>query len=173
MQPLQYAIYKGTGGKFGAVQFNQQIPHYYRDKTKDFSGALALEDTGKLKDGWNRREGAVFMEIAPTKDKNIYDWENKVIIALSVTDMGKILHALVTGEKCTIMHDPGAKSETQGAVKKFLNIESPNGTIAGVMLSVTQTTGGDKRGATVPLTGDEVLVLKQLLQSAVSRALAW
>jgi hypothetical protein len=169
MNSLQYAIYKGTGGKYGCVQFSLQKPHYYHGKQKDFSGSEALQD-GKLKEGWKIREGCVFMEITSAKDKNVYDWDNKVIMALSVSDIGKLLVALSKTGKTEIMHDPGAKTEHQGAVKKFLNVDV---TEKGVMLSCTQTSTGEKKNHAVPVSPDEAAVLRQLLQSAVSASLGW
>lgn len=172
MNPLQYAVYKGTGGKWGAVQFNLQPPHFYREKEKDFTGAVALVD-GKLAEGWKTRDGAIFMEITSTKDKNVYDWENKITIALSVNDLGKVLFALKTGEETKIMHDPNAKSDRAGQVQKFLNISSPNGTSQGCMIRASMTSNGQTKSHQVPLTGDELLVLGVLVQAAISRALGW
>lgn len=182
MDPLQYAIYKGTGGKFGAIQFNLQAPHFYNGKRKDYDGrvgeddgaAFRLEDGKRiLKDGWKQREGAIFLQITSAKDKNVYDWDNKIIMALSINDIGKVIMALLTGEKCELMHDPGAKTESQGTVKKYLTISSPKGPAVGVVISATQMAGSDKKTHTVPVTGDEVIVLKTLLQQAISRTLNW
>lgn len=175
MFPLQWAVYKGTGGRHGAIQFNKQGPHYFKDKEKDFTGAKALGDNGRPTEGWKAREGCIFMDITSTKEgqKNVYDWERKITIALSLTDMGKILKTLVTGEECKILHDPGAKTEQAGIKKKFLTVTSPQGTMAGVIVSVTETAAGDKRTHNVPMTGDEVLVLRALLQSAIPSSLGW
>ena len=172
INPMQYAIYKGKGGQWGALQFNFQPPHFYKEKEKDFSGAKALIN-GKLQDGWKEREGAIFMEIASTKEKDVYDWDKKIVMALSINDMGKILFTLATGTECTIMHDPGAKSESQGSVKKYLNITSPKDTAEGCIFGVNKTVGGQTEKHKVPLTGDEVLVLRQVIMSAISRSLAW
>lgn len=173
LNSLQYSVYKGMTGKWGAVQFNLQEPHYFRDKQKDFTGENALDENGKLKDGWRIREGAVFLEITSTKDKNVYDWENKVTVALSVNDLGKVLLGLKTGEDVKIMHDPGAKSERAGAVQKYVSITSPKGTLEGCIVSVSETSGENKKSHTVPLSGDELLVLATLVQSAISRSLGW
>jgi len=174
---MQYQIYKGALGKFGAVQFGLQKPHYYKGKEKVFEGGddvfEEVDGRWRLKEGWKQREGAVFMQITSAKGKNIYDWENKIIMALSITDIGKVMMCLLTGEKCEIMHDPGAKSQAQGTIKKYLNISSPKGVAIGTILSVTQVSGSDKRTHTVPMTGDEVIILKTLLQQAISRALNW
>jgi hypothetical protein len=178
MLPLQFAVYKGTGGKHGAAQFNLQLPHYYMGKRKDFTGTEAMEldeTTGrmKMKEGWKLREGAIFLEITSAKGPNIYDWETKITMALSTDDMGKVMQTLVSGEECKLMHDPGAKSDAQGAVKKYFSLSSPQGLSAGVILSVTQVSGGEKRVHTVPFSASEVLVLRALFQAAIARSLAW
>lgn len=172
MTPQQFAVYKGTGGKFGALQFDLQLPHYYKDKQKDYTGEQAL-DGFKTKEGWNRREGAVFLQATTAVDKNVYDWEKKIIFALSVQDMAKVVLSLSTGEECKLMHDPGAKSDTAGAIKKYLNISSPNGTVNGCMVTLSQTSGGETRRHTVPMDGSEVIALRQLLLTAIPRALGW
>ncbi len=115
----------------------------------------------------------MFLEITCTKDKNVYDWDQKIVMALSVTDMGKVLITLLTGEDCKIVHDPGAKTAAAGAVKKYLNVTSPEGTKVGCFISATHTSGDQKRTHRVPLTGSELLVLRLLLSTAVSKALNW
>jgi len=178
MNPMQYAIYKGMGGNNGAVQFNFQRPHFYKEGTrlKDFTGEEAfqiIEGRRRLRDGWKEREGAVFLEITCTKGKNVYDWDQKIILALSIEDIGKVLLTLHTGDECSIMHDPGAKTQAQGATKKYLKFSSPQGTRAGCLITATQTSGDNKRSHTVPLSGGELLVLKSLLTAVVSKALNW
>ena len=177
---LQFAVYKGIGGKYGALQFNLQPPHYYRGKEKSHDGKdsngqsiFESENSWKLKDGWKIREGAVFLEITSATGPNVYDWDNKIILALSVIDIGKVLMKLLTGEKCEIMHDPGAKSQSQGTVKKFLNIISPDGPSVGVVFTATQISGGEKRTHTVTMSGSEVIILKNLFDRAIARTLNW
>ena len=171
-KPSQFAIYKGTSGKFGALQFNVADRHFFKGKEKDFTGAQALKD-GKLQEGWDQREGCVFLEITSTKAPNVYDWENKIVMALSITDMGKLLLTLATGDDCSIMHDPGAKSESSGQIKKYLKVTSPQGLKSGVMFMVNQTQGEQKKSHLVPVSPDEVMVLRALLTTAISRSLGW
>jgi len=175
MRPLQYAVYKGTGGKFGAIQLNLQEPHYYEvnGKNRDFTGETALDANNRPKDGWRIREGAIFLEMTSAKGKNVYDWENKIVMALSVTDMGKLAFGLLTGDGCSIMHDPNAKQANQGTVTKSLKVSSPKGTKAGALVNISMTSGGQTTNHTVPLTGDEVIVVGQLLRSAITKALNW
>ena len=113
------------------------------------------------------------MEITSTTGRNEYDWDNKIVLALSTTDVGKILHGFFTGQECSIMHDPGAKSESQGLVKKNLHVISPKGTANGCMIRATHTAAGQSRTHSVPLSGDELIVMKELLQAAIPAMLNW
>lgn len=174
-RPLQFAVYKGMGGKFGAVQLNYQRPHYYRDKEKDFTGEVALDASGRLKDteGWKQREGAVFLEATSTSGPNSYDWERKITVALSVVDMGKLALALTTGNKTELMHDPNAKTPQQGNTIKRVTLESESIVNKGAILTVSQITGGSTTRHVVPLSPDECLVIRELLRTAISKAMAW
>lgn len=116
------------------------------------------------------------------KGKNEYDWSQKVIFALSVNDMGKVLYYLKTGNspnskesggEMSIMHDPGAKSSNAGQVRKYLNFRTKN-IGGGCILSLSASEkDADRKNHTVPLTGDEVAVLGTLVSSAISAALGW
>lgn len=193
--PLQVAFYKGMGGKFGAVQFNLQKPHYYCTtcKTKVYDQALppmkcpsrdcAVDE--KLKS----REGAIFVEICSANGKNSYDWKNKIIVSLSATDMSQVLYFVEhaqAGEALTIQHDPGAGGTTQGKVMKYLNLSTPNGMrdvkkadgslVKGgmfVQISEVQSTDKDKKEHRVPLNAQEVKQLGVLLRAAIAVAYSW
>ena len=178
MKPLQHAVYKGTGGKFGAVQFNLQIPHHYKGKEKSFNekdsngeSIFTLTDgRWQLKEGWKVREGAVFVEMTSAKGANVYDWPNKIIMALSVSDIGKVILALSKAGETSLMHDPGAKTQSAGEIKKWFKILTSE---KGAMLMMSMSVGNDTRSHSVPLSPDEVVVLRQLLQGVIPRALNW
>jgi hypothetical protein len=198
MNPLQHAVYKGTGGKYGAVQFNLQPPHFFSGKLKDFTGkidpdgrdstaAFTLKEVDgrkkvTLKEGWKQREGAVFVEASSATAKDVYDWKNKIIFAMSVSDLGKAIYFLTTGQSpnskeqkgsMSIYHDPNAKTTRANTVKKNLKFYSPNGPAQGGILSLEQTEGEEKKSHRIPLSGDDVMVLRKLFEAAVPRALAW
>lgn len=175
---LQYNIYKGTGGKWGAVQFSFQRPHYYKGKEKDYTGNVALNANGYPSEGWSEREGAVFVQACTATGDNVYNWEEKVIFALSVTDMGKILQTLNQEGKqidFKLMHDPGAKSAHQGETQKHLTLYTKTSGLCenGGLLTLREKTKTATREHKVPLTADEAVVLKQLLTTAISAALNW
>ena len=71
------------------------------------------------------------------------------------------------------MHDPGAKSHSQGLVRKNLSVNSPKGTANGCMFRASQNSGGQQKSHSVPLSGDELIVLKELLQASVPLLLNW
>ena len=110
-------------------------------------------------------------------------------MALSVNDLGKVLYFLKTGKSPNrnereregrptnsgvIMHDPNAKKEGAGTTQKYYKLYSRDGTAEGCMLSVTQVENKQKKYEyTVPMSGDELVVLATLIQSAISKALSW
>lgn len=177
IQPIQYAVYKGMGGKFGAAQFNLQKPHRVCGvcKKRDYSGSL-LECCNEKT---TTRDGAVFLEVTSTaKDqKNVYDWSKKVTVALSVTDISKLLYGFRTateGSETKLMHDPGAKTESMGKVTKHVSLNSPQGPSKGFMLNVGQVSGqAEKIMHTVPLSAEEALVISTLFAAAIPQLLAW
>jgi hypothetical protein len=172
-RPMVFKIFKGKSGKFGSLNLSLSDAHFFKGREKDFNGSVALNG-GKLVDGWDQREGCLFLEVASTTAPDVYDWANKIVMALSVTDMGKLLLTLATGVDCNIMHDPGAKSESAGQTKKYLKVTSPKGLLeGGVLLTVNQTKGEETKSVMVPVSPDEVMVLRSLVQSAISRVLAW
>lgn len=181
--PLQLAFYKGVGGKHGALQFNPQRPHYYvkgKPGLKNFDGKF-IPDSWKqqhselTRDDLTSREGAIFMEITSAKGKNEYDWDNKITMALSVNDLGKLLLVLEAfAPEVKIMHDPGAKSATAGKVQKYLNVNSPKGLKEGCFVSVTEKRAdGDTKTHKVPLSADEVCLLRTAIRGFIPTALAW
>lgn len=185
MKPLQHACYKGTGGKFGAIQWNLQDPHFYKDRLKSYSEKDVfemVEGKYRMKSGWKKREGCVFVEMASATGKNLYNWSESVTMALSINDLGKLLFFLVTGKSSstrdedktmTIMHDPHAKSDRQGQIKKYLKFTSPKGTAAGCLVTITKMDGEQRLSHMVPMSGDELLTLRTLVQQAIARSIAW
>lgn len=146
---IQYAIYKGISGKQGAIQFS--LLPAYKSKKKD--------------------EGAVFIEAAPTIGPNEYDWQNKIIFALSTNDIGKVLVTLKGGEGCSIYHDPDTGTERKNTRAKRLTIEPGNTGTFKVALS--QQLGEEKRYASLYIDAGEAQILTALLTRAIGRILGW
>jgi len=188
ISPLQLAFYKGVTGKWGALQFNLQRPHYYcaQCKAKVYDSKYAPDPCVNTNDSnspcsagrMKSREGAIFMEITSARGKNDYDWDNKIVMALSIEDMSQILCVLEgcdggNGE-CKLMHDPGAKTASQGKVQKWLDITTPKGIQVGCMFTARmKQTDGDPISHTVPLNASEVKRLAACLRNAIPVAVAW
>jgi hypothetical protein len=175
MRAQTWKVFKGKGGKFGALNVSFSQPHFYRGTEKNYDGWDKTENKPIFdnKDGWTAREGAVFFEMAATTAPDVYGWDKKIIFALSVNDMSQLLVGLRTGAEVKLMHDPGAGSDSKGQVSKYLTFTSPKGLVAGGLLSLSQSSGDDKRNYTVPLSGAEVVALGELLRVALTRALGW
>lgn len=183
MNPLQLAFYKGAGGKHGALQFNLQKPHYYaksNPKLKNYDGKFIPKEwkdefPNITKDDLTSREGALFMEITSATGANEYNWDKKVVIALSIDDLGKMLIVLDgLADESKIMHDPGAKSSSAGKVQKFLTISSPQGIKTGVIVSAMQKDAeGNQVSHSVPLSAAEARILGTCIRAVIPHTLAW
>ncbi len=175
MKSLGYNIYKGMGNKFGAAQFNFSPAHYYcsgKCKTKNYENETQLCDCKDTK--MIARDGCVFLEITSTKAANVYDWDNKIVMALSVNDLGKIITGLRQATEVKLLHDPGAKSESAGKVKKTLSFGLPSE--KGCVVTATEyneMNADAPKKHTVPMTLDEVTILVTLFERAISRCLSW
>lgn len=183
IQPLQLAFYKGIGGKHGAIQLNLQKPHYYvRDnpKLKNYEGKFIKEEwkysnPNLTTDDLTTREGALFLEITSATGKNVYDWENKIVIALSINDMAKMLLVLEgLDPEVKIMHDPGAKTLMAGKIQKYLTISSPQGIKTGTIIRCAQSeAGNDTISHSVPLSADETRLFAICLRNVIPVSLSW
>lgn len=185
--PLQWGVYKGVGGRHGAAQFKLVAPHFYcsQCKSKNFNTTeFACKDTdGEPKSPCPQakmveRAGSILLEATSTKEgqKNVYDWENKVIFALGLTDLGKVLRFLRTsqvGDSLQLLHDPGAQSAMAGKVIKTLYLSSPQGIGQGLILSLSAKEGDRLVKHSIPLSGDEVAILGTLVQAAIPKLLSW
>ncbi len=148
-RPLTYKIYKGMGGKQGCFQFS-----------------LAKAYTGKRKD-----EGAVFIEAASTIGRNEYDWNNKIIFALSATDIGAVLTGFRQG-KFDIYHDPDAQTDRKGTRGKRLSLQS--GEQAGTFfLALSEKAGEENKRVNISLQPQEARILLNLLEAALPMVLGW
>jgi hypothetical protein len=151
--PLQYNLYKGITSKFGACQFSVKEPDWNNDSP-----------------------GVVFVNACSSTGPNVYDWDNKFVFALSIGDLGKILHYFVSaGEKesLNLVHDPNKGKEGEGSTIKSMSFYTQNGCLQGAMITCTTKTGDNVATHKIPLSGDEVIVLKSLFDAAIPRLLGW
>jgi hypothetical protein len=163
--PLQYAVYKGKTGKFGAMRLN--LKKAYLDERRD--------------------DGCIFIEMAPPLPANStalgsYDWENgKIAMALSIADIPKIALYLrnpgnrafeKTENKCMLIHDRYAGTDKAGTEKSTLTISKPTDQDS-FWWSISQKRDGTTKGASLPVSQDEALAIGTLMQAAIPLILAW
>jgi hypothetical protein len=162
--PIQYKIYKGVSGKFGALRMNLK---------------KAWSDPEIKRGG----EGVIFLEMAPAVGKNQYDWQNqKMVIALSVQDISKIIlylrapqHPMFSKSdgRLTIFHDKGAGTASKGQETKTLTFAKyPDRENFFVSMSQKDISGARKE-ASIPMSPDEAITMTTLFQSAIPSILAW
>ena len=150
----EYAIYKGKGGRNGAVQF--KLVPFQRGRTR--------------KDGKEADAGFILVEAAATTAPDVYDWNNKITFAMDVGDIGQFLVGLGGGH-CDIYH------QYNNAVKKLAielgNPDQKNNPTW--MLSMTTRPDGSSDWFTIrlPVSCNEAAVLKELMRAAVPVVRGW
>lgn len=150
-KPLAYPIYKGVTGKFGAVRF-EFIPPFSSAKRK-------------------KKDGAILVTASNAIDKNKYDWDNKIVFALSVTDVGTFLAGIKQGS-VKLYHDPGMKSETQGQTTKSLEVSKAEGKDS-YWFSLREKQGETQKQVGLPISIQEMLILDNLMRAALPKLLNW
>lgn len=160
--PLQYTIYKGVTGKFGALRLS--LKKAYMDGRRD------------------KDNGCVFVESASAIGPNNYDWENgKIIMALNITDISKIILYLrqptnpiftKTEGKLKLLHDRGAGTSDRGTDITTLDIDKPEDK-DGFWFSMMKKSQGSTSRSGLPVSQDEALAIATLLQAAIPIILAW
>jgi len=115
------------------------------------------------------------MEAAAATGDNKYDWENKIIFALSVKDIGELLAGLGEG-KLELLHDPDAQTERRGTrVKKFSISQAKVGLFFNLNEKVPaagEQPAGEKR-VSISVRPAEAAILRALLLAAIPKVLGW
>src|SRR3990167_510879 len=178
LRPMQFEVFKGMGGKFGSVKFAYNPPHYYcsnvKCRTKNYHTNEQVCSCSNVT--MELREGNVFVDIASAIGPNKYDWENKIVMSLSVTDLTKLMVGVRTGEAVKLLHDPGIKTELAGKRQKIFQFSSPQGLEKGGIITISEKNDmndSETKHHTVPLSGDECVTLGVLIQCIIPKCLAW
>ena len=159
--PIQYKLYKGVTGKFGALRMNLKKPY--------------------TNDDFKKKEGVIFVEMVPSIGRNVYDWENqKITMALSLADIPKIIlylrspkHQVFKSKgKLQLLHDRGAGTHTKGEHVTSLEISKQDDR-DNFFFSMYQNSKGKTTRAQVTVSPAEAIVIGSLLQAAIPTILAW
>jgi hypothetical protein len=154
--PQALKIYKGAGGKWGALQI--ELTPVHRSK---------------------RDLGALFVSAANptgTGEKN-YDWENKVVMSWNLGDIAKVLDIIVNQKPnddgkimMSLFHDPHAGSADARKSSKVFNIAKLD---KGWFVGLSHKEGDRTNEVKLPLSEGEILQIKTLLERATARILGW
>lgn len=121
----------------------------------------------------NAEREAVFLECAGQVAEQRFDWQNKITLKLSVTDIGKIL-AVFSGRaaEAKLFHDPGKGDYGEQAVRN--RVVELRRMERGFGLKVSeQAKDGKLMAISVPISDDEAEVIATLLRQAVVRIYGW
>lgn len=138
----QFAIYKGLTGKFGAIQAKLMRP--------------------RIEEG---RDGGVLLEVAKTVGKNSYDWGNKLLFALGVSDIQYILGHDYREDKLKLTHAKDGNTKTM--------VLAPGNKGTFFFSFYGQTKSGEDFEMSMPISRGEWRVFTHILLQSVPSIIAW
>jgi len=148
--PLPFSIYKGIGGKQGAIRFK-----LVKSKRK------------------KRVAHFVLLEAAKTIGKNKYDWDNVIVFALNQNDLGGLLYALENEASFESFHDPHKGSENQGKISKSLKLTPAEGRKGVFFLNLMHKEASKDVRVGLAINTADVQILKTLLKHALIKMFDW
>ena len=143
------------------------IPHRY----VFYKGKAALQV--EISRPTESKPGVVFLSIARAIKARKYDWEKKIIMAITSLEIAKLEIARLKGEKTSFFHDPGMGSEEEGKqYKNFIMERGRDG--KSWFLAFTWKRGEqDPYRISIVLSDSEYYVLKQFLDRSIPPVLGW
>lgn len=147
--PAALKLYKGVSGNNGALQIDLTPLHKSR-----------------------RDIGAVFLSAAPTIGNNIYDWEQKINMALNLSDIATILNTFRSpNNEILLWHDKFKGTNRENEIVTKLTIKRSEN--QGWRWGLGRRINGKWRYINIPVTDGETVEIRILLERAVARILAW
>ncbi len=152
--------------KSAAVQnFEKKFKVYKPNKTGN--GAALQFD-------FNEEKKSVFVEMAKQTGPQLFDWSNKLSFKMAVTDISKLLLVLEAKVKnIELFHDPSkggyaVSAETRNSTVSFMKMDR------GFYFKLsTQAQGGQVASVALPISDDEAIILRILLEKAVEKIYGW
>ena len=124
---------------------------------------------------FNKEKESVFMEIASQKEEKAFDWEKRITMKLSVTDISKLIYSFEQRKDVQIFHDPNKNEFAQGKTDTAKNT-SFNITMldSGFNIKVgEQGKDGMLTTKMITISNDEAITLKILLEKAIEKIYDW
>lgn len=119
------------------------------------------------------KEGSFLLEFAGATEGRAYDWANKQVFALKVSELGDLL-ALERSKSIEFVHDPTAFADHADKPVRRLKI-SPTSEGNGVFWTLQVSAKGSAQAIsyTVPVTWGEMEVVKACAQTCIPRMLGF
>lgn len=121
------------------------------------------------------RDGGLLLTFAPASGPKAYDWAQKQLFSVGVTELGELLAAFGHGaatRSLEFYHDPGKGGPSEGQTAKKLQV-SPLGK-DDVMFNLSVSTKGQEASRlSVPVTSAELEVLCSIARFVIPRALGF
>ena len=125
---------------------------------------------GVIRFGLYRGKAAVFVDGAAQSGEKQFDWENKITMKWTLSDLGPVL-ATLQGRttQAKLFH----QSEKANSAFEITLREEPDR--APYLMSLSRQDANDKslRKVAIPLTHGEAAVLETALRAAITRLLKW
>lgn len=124
---------------------------------------------------FNKEKESVFMEIASQKDEKTFDWEKRITMKLSVTDISKIIYALQERKEMQIFHDPNKNEFAQGKTDTAKNTSlTINAMDTGFYFKVgEQGKDNSLNSKSINVSNEEAITLKIVLMKAIEKIYDW
>jgi len=125
---------------------------------------------GVIRFGLNRAKGSVFVDAASQAGEKQFDWENKITMKWSLSDIGPVL-ATLQGRlpQAKLFH----QAEKANSAFELTPREDPDR--APYLMTISRQNAADKsvKKVTIPLTHGEAAILETALRAATTRILGW
>jgi hypothetical protein len=125
---------------------------------------------GVIRFSLNRAKASVFLDAASQSGERQFDWENKITMKWSLSDLGNVLAALQGRlPQAKLFH----QSEKASSTFELSSRSDPDR--APWLLSVSRQDAADKslRKVTIPITHGEAAILETAFRAAITRLLKW
>ncbi len=152
---------------------NKTIPRSFERKFKIYK-PNKQGNGAALQFDFNESKKSVFVEMAKQTGPQAFDWQNKLAFKMAVTDISKLLLVLESKVKnVELFHDPSKGSyataeDTRNSTVSFSKMER------GYYFKLsTQAQVGQVNSIALPVSDDEAVILKILLEKAVEKVYGW
>lgn len=123
----------------------------------------------------NAEKQSIFIDISKQIGEQKFDWDNKITMKLSITDIGKML-AVLTGslKNSKLYHDPSKGQYESAKDTRNTVLEFSKGISFGYTLKASeQGTNGSVQSIVVPISEDEGEVICVLLEASIRKIYGW